>query len=406
MAKTVKNYKKDFPIFRQAAVKLPLIYFDSAATSQKPEAVIRAEDEWYRRFNANTHRGVYQLSEIATQLFEDVRQDVARFINAPDSENIVFTKGTTEGINLVAGAWGRVNLKSGDTILLTELDHHANLIPWQVLAQENDLKLRFIPIDKRGRLDLKPLNLLLAGVKLVGFNHISNALGTINPARKIIRAAHRRGAAVILDAAQSVPHMPVDVKKLDPDFFVFSSHKMLGPSGAGVLYIKKSRYAEMSTYQTGGAMFEEVHWKKSTYRPGPWKFEAGTQPFAQIYGLSAAIKYLKKIGLDKIQRHERRLAQHAYEKLSKIPEVVIYGPPVKERAGVITFTVKGIHGHDVASLLDNYGIAVRAGHHCTQPLHRKLGVPATVRLSFYIYNTLNEVDYFIKSLKEIIKTWP
>ncbi len=400
------DYKKDFPIFKKYRPSgKPLIYFDSASTSQKPQAVIQATTNWYEKTNANIHRGMYELANIANQKYEGAREQVAQFINAADSKNIIFTKGATESINLVAQAWAKFSLNPGDTILITEMEHHANIVPWQMLAQEKKLRLKYWPIDHNGKLVTTGISKLLQGVKLLSLTHVSNVLGTINPIEKIIKLAHQKRIPVLIDAAQSAPHLPLNVGKLKPDFLAFSSHKMLGPTGLGILYANDARLKEMRPYQTGGDMIESVTKQKATFDTPPWKFEAGTQPMAQAVGLGAAIVYLKKIGLNKIKAHEQELTAYAYKKLSRIPEVTIYGPTPKDRIGVISFTVKNIHPHDIAALLDNYGIAIRAGNHCAQPLHKVLKTPATARLSFYIYNNKKEIDYFIKSLKTIIQQW-
>lgn len=395
----MKDYKKDFPLLKSSKI----IYLDSAATSQKPKTVIEAVSNWYSKKNSNVHRGAYKLAETATLEFEQARETVAKFINA-EPKNIVFIKGATEGINLVASAWAKHNLKTGDTILLTEMEHHANIVPWQLLAEEKKIKLRYWPIDKTGQLT-RPTPKLFIGVKLLAMAHVSNVLGTINPIEKIIKQAKTKNIPVLIDAAQSAPHLPIDIKALDPDWLVFSSHKMLGPTGIGVLYVKQNRYQEMRPYQGGGEMIKKVSWQKTTFKPGPWQFEAGTQALAQISGLIAAIKYLKKIGLKTIQQHETQLLNYAYNKLQTIPEVLIFGPDPKNRSGLISFSVKGIHPHDLATWLDQYHIAIRAGHHCAEPLHQKLGVVATARISFYLYNTKKDVDSFVKALKEIIKSW-
>ncbi|MBU0670996.1 SufS family cysteine desulfurase [Patescibacteria group bacterium] len=400
------DYKKDFPIFNKfGTAKKPFIYFDSASTSQKPAPVIQAITDWYEKSNANIHRGMYELANIANQNYEGVRAQVAQFINAPDPKNIIFSKGTTESINLVAQAWAKFYLKKGDTILITEMEHHANIVPWQMLAQEKGLKLVYWPIDKNGKLVMNNISKLFRGAKLLSLTHVSNVLGTINPIEIIAKLAHQKRIPVLVDAAQGAPHLFLNVTKLKPDFLAFSSHKMLGPTGLGILYANDVRLKEMRPYQTGGDMIESVTKQKTTFNIPPWKFEAGTQPIAQVAGLGAALAYLKNIGLNKIKSHEQELTAYAYKKLSLIPQVTIYGPAPKDRVGVISFTVKGIHPHDIAALLDNYGIAIRAGNHCAQPLHQILKTPATARLSFYIYNNKKEIDYFIKSLKIIIKQW-
>ncbi|MFA5107535.1 MAG: SufS family cysteine desulfurase [Patescibacteria group bacterium] len=400
------RYRKDFPILTKAKTgRKPFVYLDSAATSQKPAAVIRAEQDWYEQKNANPHRGTYALADVATGAYERVRTTVAKFIHASSPETIVFTRGTTEGINLVVQAWAKKNLRRGDTVLLTEMEHHANIVPWQLLAQEKGLTLKYWPIDRQGKLALKNFPALLRGVRFLSLVHVSNVLGTINPVEKIVRAAHRRNIPVLIDAAQSVPHLPVNLKAIDPDFFAFSSHKMLGPTGVGVLYIKKGRDLEMTPYQAGGDMIEEVHWTHSTFKPAPWKFEAGTQALAQVAGLGAAIEYLEKIGIKNIRRHEQSLVAHAYRRLSRLPQVRICGPDPRFRSGAISFQVTNMHPHDLATLFDNYGICVRAGHHCAQLLHRKLKLPATTRISVSVYNTKKEIDYFISTLKAILRQW-
>lgn len=400
------SLRRDFPILKNlASSRKPFVYLDSAATSQKPASVIRAEIDWYERKNANIHRGTFALADLATQTYENVRALVAKFIKAPTAESIVFTKGTTESINLVAHAWGKRNLMRGNMILLTEMEHHANLIPWQLLAREKGLRLRFWPIDQQGHLKNSVFPGILRGVRLLSLTHVSNVLGTINPVEEIGRACRKRRIPFLVDAAQSVPHLPIDLRRIDPDFFAFSGHKMLGPTGVGVLYLKPSRVAEMTPYQTGGEMIEEVYWTKFTFKPAPWKFEAGTQALAQVAGLAAAIQYLEKLGMKNVRRHEQSLLRYAYEKLVRFPEIFICGPKPAERSSVISFQVRHMHAHDVATLLDGKGICVRAGHHCCQPLHRKLGLPATTRLSVSVYTTRREIDYFIASLKEIIKQW-
>jgi len=399
--------KKDFPIFHTVYHRgKPLLYLDSAATSQKPKAVIDAISNWYETKNANIYRGVYKLAEQATAEFEAVRIKVANFIKAENSRSIIFTKGTTEGINLVAQAWAKYNLKSGDTILLTEMEHHANIVPWQMLAHEKKLKLRFWPITETGQLANIKTKTWFRGVKLIGLTHVSNVLGTINPVEKIIRAAHRHKIPVLIDAAQSAPHLPLDIKKMQPDFLVFSGHKMLGPTGIGILYISPKHFSEFKPYQGGGEMIASVSFKKTTFKNVPQLLEAGTQPLAEAIGLAAAIDYLTKISLRKVAQHSRVLVNYTYQQLKKIPEVIIYGPEPSQRCGLISFNLKNIHAHDLATELDQQGIAVRAGHHCAEPLHQRLSVKATVRVSFYLYNDLSEVDVFIQTLKTIIKKWP
>ncbi len=400
------NIKNDFPIFKQAKVKKrPLVYLDSAATSQKPHSVINAVSDWHERFNANIHRGVYELSETATKKYELSRQVIANFINSPSSRQIVFTRGTTEGINLVAEAWARKNLRAGDAILLTTMEHHANLVPWQGLAQRKRLKLKFLEFDNQGELILANLAKQLMGVKLVSLVYVSNVLGTINPVKKIINICHQKKIPVLIDAAQAAPHLPIDVKKLDCDWLVFSGHKMLGPTGIGVLYGKRERFEEMDVYQTGGDMIKNVTLTKSTYASYPQKFEAGTQALAEVVGLAEAVIYLQAIGMERLSNHNQKLVGYAYQQMKKIKAVEIYGPQTIKRSGSIAFNVQGIHAHDLATFLADRGICIRAGHHCTQPLHEKLGISASARVSFYIYNDKHDVDLFILALQAIIKEW-
>ena len=389
-----------------AARHRPFIYFDSVATSQRPRSVIDAETNWYETTNANIHRGVYALAEEATVAYERVRSQVAEFLNASDARSIVFTKGTTEGINLITQAWARPNLKRGDVILVTEMEHHANIVPWQQLAKEKSLILRYWPIDAAGKLVLTNLTKTLAGVKLLSLTHVSNVLGTINPIENIIRAAQKIGVVVVVDAAQSIAHLPIDIKKLKPDFLVFSGHKMYGPTGIGVAYVAPEHWDELQPYQTGGDMISRVDWQHSDFKPMPGLLEAGTPPLAQVAGLGAAVAYLQKLGWPALIRHEKDLTAYAYKKLSQIPGLKIYGPSPSERGGVIAFTITGLHAHDLASWLDERGFCVRAGHHCAQPLHQKLNVPATARIGLSVYNSKIEVDALASALTEIIKQWP
>lgn len=395
------NYKKQFPIFSQNKPKKSFIYLDSAATSQKPQVVINAEKQWYEKYNANIHRGIYDLAEKATQEIENARYKIAEFIRAQNKKSIVFTKGATESINLVAQAWAKHNLKKGDVVLLTEMEHHANIVPWQQLAKEKGLKIKYWPIDKSGKLIDSPA--LLRGVKFLSLTHVSNVLGTVNPIERISKEARKSNIRVLVDGAQSIAHMPVDVRKLKPDFFVFSAHKMFGPTGVGVLYINPDRFSEFKPYQTGGDMIREVSFKSSSFQGVPSLLEAGTLPLAQIYALGKTVDFIKKIGIEKIKKYNEDLVNYCYKELKKIPEAEIYGP--LKRSGLISFNIKNIHPHDLAYLLNKKGACVRAGHHCAQPLHKVLGVPATVRVSFQIYNNKQEVYYFIKSLKEIISKW-
>lgn len=398
-----KVKKSDFPIFSGHLKNL--VYLDNAATSQKPQEVIKAEDDWYNKYNANIHRGAYKLAEEATELFENTRLKVARFIGAKNTRSIVFTKGATESINLVAWSYARHNLKKGDTILLTEMEHHANIVPWQVLAQEKGLKIKYWPIDERGQLVMADLEKLFSGVKFLSLVHISNVLGTINPLLKIIALAKKRGIRVLVDAAQSVSHLPINISKMPADFLVFSSHKMLGPTGVGVLYINPDLFELMKPYQTGGEMIAEVNFQSAKFKKVPWLLEAGTQPLAQVFALGQAINYINKIGWKNIYQHARFLTDYAYKKLSTLEGVVIYGPEARKRLGLISFSTPIIHAHDLATLLDRKNICIRAGHHCAMPLHQKLNVSATARMSFGIYNTTTDIDRAIKEIKVILKQW-
>ena len=395
--------KNNFPIFSGRYKKM--VYLDSAATSQKPQVVIKAETDWYTKYNANIHRGAYKLAEEATELFETTRQRVASFIGAKNYKSIVFTKGTTEGINLVVSAFARHNLKSGDTILLTEMEHHANIVPWQLLAQEIGLKIKYWPVTITGELDMANLDELLTGVKFLSLVHISNVLGTVNPVEKIITQVKKKNVFVLVDAAQSVGHLPVNVSKIKPDFLVFSSHKMLGPTGLGALYVNPELFADMRPYQAGGEMIAEVGFEFTTFKKMPWLLEAGTQPLAQVYALGATIDYINTLGLKNIYLHSKSLTAYAYEELSKINGLKIYGPNANKRLGLISFSTGKLHAHDLATLLDRQNIFIRAGHHCAMPLHTKLKVAATARISFGVYNTKADIDSVVSALKSILKTW-
>lgn len=386
--------RKQFPIFDRKIHGHPLVYLDSTATTQKPVAVLDALERYYRTYNANIHRGVYVIGEEATQAYEDARGKVAKFLNAASHSEIVFTRGTTESVNLVAHGWGRKFVGPGDVVLLTEMEHHSNLVPWQLLAQDRGATLRFIPIDGHGRLDLTNLDRLLEGpVKLVSLAHVSNVLGTINPVAEVIRRAHARGARVMLDAAQSVPHMPVDVRALDCDFLALSGHKMLGPTGIGVLYGKREALESMDPFLGGGEMIREVRLEGSTWNEVPFKFEAGTMNIADTIAFGAAIDYLEGIGMANVEAHGRELVDETFRILGEIPGVTIYGPPANEpRGAIVSFTVDDIHAHDVAAVLDREGVAVRAGHHCAMPLHAKLGIAASTRASFHVYNVPDDIQ--------------
>jgi len=400
----MKNIRKDFPILKKKINGYPLVYFDNAATSQKPKQVIEAVSNFYKTGNANIHRGIHTLSEIATADFEKAREKTAKFIGANNKDEIIFTRNATESINLVAHSWSGNNIKKGDEILLTQMEHHANIVPWQILAKETGAIIKYIPITKNGELDLKTLpKLLNKKTKLIGVVHASNVLGVINPIERIVKIAKRFRAAVLVDGAQSVPNMPVDVKKLGCDFFVFSSHKMMGPSGVGVLWAKKGLLEIMPPFLGGGEMIKEVNFgKEPIYQDIPYKFEAGTPNIEGVIGLGVAIDYLNKIGMARIRKYEQELTAYALKKLSALNGVKIYGPKAaQKRVGVICFNLGKIHAHDLASLLDEKGIAIRSGHHCAMPLMKVLNIPACARISFGIYNTRKEIDYFIKALEKI-----
>jgi len=398
----IERVRADFPALSRTVHGRPLVFLDSAASSQKPLPVLETMERVYRECYANVHRGIYAFSEEATLAYENARDRVASFINAPVREEIVFTRNTTEAINLVAYAWGRTNIRSGDRILLTEMEHHSNLVPWQLLAQEKGAQLVYLPITDDGLLRMDLLDSLLdERVKLVAVTMMSNVLGTVNPVKEIICRAHAAGAVVLVDAAQSVPHMPVDVQDLDCDFLAFSGHKMCGPTGIGVLYGKEALLEAMPPFLGGGDMIRKVEWESATWNRLPWKFEAGTPAFVEGIGLGAAVDYLTGIGMEAIAAHERELTAYAMERLSAVPGLTIIGPPASQRGGVVAFTFRGIHPHDVAHMLDMEGIAVRAGHHCAQPLHRRLGLTATVRASFYLYNTAEEVNALTQALERI-----
>jgi cysteine desulfurase/selenocysteine lyase len=399
----------DFPILARSTTRgKRLVYLDSAATSQKPRSVIKAVTHYYENDNANIHRGVYELAERATDAYENARAKTARFINAGESAEIVFVRNTTEAINLVAQTWGRANLKAGDVILLSELEHHANLIPWQILAREIGAHLRFIEIDAQGMHRMENLDVLLSGVKIVALAQVSNTLGSIAPLNTIIPQAHAAGAVVLVDGAQSVPHRPIDVRALDCDFFCASGHKMCGPTGIGFLYGKRALLEAMPPFLTGGDMIKEVHYDHATFNEIPWKFEAGTGNIADAVGLGAAVDYLESVSMDWIQEHERRILTYALERLRLFEPrgLAIYGPArIEDRSGVISFNVADVHAHDVASILDTEGICVRAGHHCTMPLMEKMGLAATARASFYLYNTESDVDALIAGLEKVFSVF-
>ena len=384
-----------------------LVYLDSAATSQKPDAVLEALHNHYTRHNANIHRGVYRLAEEATAAYEDARRRVARFIGAASPRELVFTRNSTEAINLVAYSWARSTLKPGDAILLTQMEHHSNLVPWHILAAERDIELRFIPVTPDGRLDLAPVPELLADgrVRLTSVVHISNVLGTINPVEEIARIARAAGSRVMIDASQSVPHCAVDVAQLGADFVAFTGHKMLGPTGVGALWAKRELLEAMPPFMGGGEMIREVTLTSSKWNELPWKFEAGTMAIAEAVGLGAAVQFLEELGMDHVFAHDQALAGYALERLKEVPGLTVLGPAAEHRGGVVTFTMDGIHPHDIATVLDHRGIAVRAGHHCAMPLHEVLGVPASARASFHCYSLREDVDALIEGLHHVRKVF-
>ncbi len=391
--------RAQFPIFREPREK-PLSYLDSAATSQKPDAVLAAMDRYYSRFNANIHRGVYRIAEEATAAYEDARRRLAAFVNAPSPRELIFTRNSTEAINLVAYAWARSVLKRGEAIVLTEMEHHSNIVPWHILSAERDIELRFVPVTPGGELDLAALPRLLADgrAKLLGVVHVSNVLGTVNPVAEIGRTAKAAGATVLVDASQSVPHMPVDVQALGADFVAFTGHKMLGPTGIGALWGRRDLLEAMPPFMGGGEMIREVKLAGSKWNELPWKFEAGTMPIAEAVGLGAAVEYLEGLGMDAVFAHDRELAGYALERLAEVPGLRLLGPPVARRGGVAAFTLGDIHPHDIATVLDQDGIAVRAGHHCAMPLHERLGIPSSARASFHCYSVPEEVDALVQGL--------
>ncbi len=399
----VERIRADFPILqRTVRGGKPLVYLDSAATSQKPASVIEALAGFYRSSNANIHRGIYELSEEASLLYEEARAKVARFIGAARAEEVVFVRNTTEAINLVARTWGAANLRAGDVVVTTILEHHSNIVPWHQLAAERGIVVRFVDIDAEGRLVLEELEQVLRNepVKLVAVTHVSNALGTINPVEEIARLAHEAGALVLVDGAQSVPHLPVNVRQLGADFLAFSGHKMLGPFGIGVLWARYDLLASLPPLFGGGGMIRTVTTEGFTPGDVPARFEAGTPSVADAVALGAAVDYLEAIGMAAIRRHERTLLDYALPRLEEIPGIHLFGPVGDDRAGVISFTLGDVHAHDVAAILDQHGVAVRAGHHCTQPLMRRLGVTATTRASFYLYNHEGDVERLVEALQE------
>ena len=401
----VKKIREDFPILSREVYGKPLVYLDSAATSQKPRSVIQALVDYYEGYNANVHRGVHALSMEATDRYEEARQKVARFIKADTAESIIWTRNTTEGINLVVHTWAQDHIKAGDEIVVTQMEHHSNLVPWQRLAREKGATLRFLPLAQDGSLDLEDVDTIITPrTRLVALVHVSNSLGTINPVKELTAKARAVGAAVLLDGAQSVPHMPVDVNDLDCDFMAFSGHKMLGPTGIGVLYVKRDVLEEMEPFLLGGEMVLEVSYDQASWNQLPMRFEAGTPNIADAIGLGAAVDYLEDVGMENVRQHEIETTQYALGALKELEELDVFGPedPLI-RGGIISFHSADAHPHDIGTVLDRRGIAIRTGHHCTMPLMGTLGVVATARASFYLYNTEEEVDQLVDGLREALR---
>ncbi|TCW40377.1 cysteine desulfurase/selenocysteine lyase [Laceyella sacchari] len=396
----MNGLKRDFPILRQEVNGHPLVYLDSAATSQKPLQVIQALEEYYRGYNSNVHRGVHTLGSKATDAYEGAREKVRRFVNARSVKEIVFTRGTTTALNLVAASYAKPRLQAGDEIILTPAEHHSNLIPWQQVAKATGATLKYFPLATDGTLEMgKVKEMITPQTKIVAMQHVSNVLGTVHPIKEIAQLVHAQGGVIVIDGAQSAPHLKVDVRELDVDFFAFSGHKMCGPTGIGVLYGKEELLEQMEPIEFGGEMIDYVDLYDATWKELPWKFEGGTPIIAGAIGLGAAIDYLEAIGLDKIEEHDRKLASYAVDRLSQIEGLTIYGPR-EGRMGVVTFNLGDVHPHDVATVLDAEGIAVRAGHHCCQPLMRQLQVTATARASFYLYNDEADIDLLVKGLQK------
>ena len=396
----IKKIKKDFPIFSN---NHGLIYLDSASTAQKPQVVIDSISSFYSTSNANVHRALYSIGETATESYENVRKKIRNFLDVPDSHEIIFTKGTTESINLVSNAWGRKYLESKHSIVVTEMEHHANLVPWQIIARETKSKLKYIPIDESGNLKINTIeNIIDQNTKMIAAVHQSNVFGTINPIDKLIHKAKSIGAISLIDGAQSVPHLKVSIKDIDCDFFVFSGHKIVGPTGVGVLIGRKNILEQMDPFMGGGVMIDEVSMEKSSWNQIPLKFEAGTPNIAQVIGLGIAIDYISSLGLENIYNHEQELLKYCLRRLKEINNIQIYGD-YKNSGGIITFNINGIHPHDLAKFLDTDNICIRAGHHCAQPIMNKLGVSSTARVSFYIYNDIEEIDLLIESIKKTVK---
>jgi cysteine desulfurase/selenocysteine lyase len=395
----VESVRADFPVLDREVRGEPLVYLDNAATSQTPTPVVEAMTEFYEEYNSNVHRSIHQLGAEATEAYEDAHERVGEFVGGADLEEIVFTKNCTEAVNAFADAWGRKRLGPGDEVVLTEMEHHSNIVPWQQVADETGATIRWAPVTDSGHLDLEATKELLGpDTAIVAATQASNVLGTIPPAEALVEAAHDHDAKVLLDGAQSVPHFPVDVKDLDVDFLAFSGHKMLGPTGIGVLYGKRELLDEMDPFLFGGEMIKKVTYDAAKWNDLPWKFEAGTPPVAEGIGLGAAVDYLEDLGMDAVAEHEREIVSYAWDRLRKVDGLTVYGPPPEDRTGVVSFTLDGIHAHDLSSIISEEGVAVRAGHHCAQPLMDKLGTPATTRASFYVYNTRREVDALVEAL--------
>jgi cysteine desulfurase/selenocysteine lyase len=401
MTLAVQRIRKDFPILDRKVYGKPLVYLDNAATSQKPRQVIDKLVDYYENYNANIHRAVHCLGEEATAAYEEAREKVAKFINAPSPESVIFTRNTTESINLVAYTWGRASVREGDEILLTQMEHHSNLIPWQRLAAEKGATIRYIEMTDQQTLALDGLeNLFDFRTRIMAMPHVSNSMGTINPVEKIAAEARRNGTMFLVDGAQGAPHLPVDVQAIGCDFYAFSSHKMLGPTGIGILYARQELLEEMEPFLGGGEMIRRVDFEGATWNDLPWKFEAGTPNIADAIAFGAAIDYLNDVGMDNVRQHEIEITEYALNRLSEFDDITLYGPPdPRERGGVVSFNFGDLHPHDIGTVLDRHGVAIRAGHHCTQPLMRTLGVSGTARASFYIYNTLEEVDVLVEALE-------
>ncbi|HVP39178.1 MAG TPA: cysteine desulfurase [Candidatus Saccharimonadales bacterium] len=393
----MEQLRAEFPLLSRTVHGRPLVYLDSAATSQKPRAVLRAMQDFYERHNSNIHRGVYLLSEEATAMHEAARARVAEFLGVQARE-LVFTRNATEAINLVAYAWARTHLRAGDAIVLTEMEHHANLVPWHILREERGIEIRYLPVTPEGRLELPGLDRLLDGARLLGVTHVSNVLGTVNPVRELADRAHAAGALVLVDGAQSAPHLPLRVPELGCDFFAFTGHKMLGPTGIGGLWARRELLEAMPPFLGGGDMIREVRLSGSKWNDVPFKFEAGTPAIAEAVGLGAAVEFMEGIGREEMRAHEASLVDLAMRRLAEVPQLRILGPPAGERAAVVAFTLGALHPHDVAAVLDHEGVAVRAGHHCAMPVHEKLGVPASARASFHVYNQASEIDALVRGL--------